>query len=138
MTKATGKKSKTQDHLDLEDILAALSKHQQAMKARQITNTKPLSFAGTNQHKNSWWIKINTKIKLILSTVGTITPYHSMGLSSGLSMLKTQPNSTPYNPLDSTAPRVKRGKEKEIPKVKRHTALKKVGPIVVCRVFVFQ
>lgn len=103
VTKATGKKSKTQVHLDLEDILVALSKHQQAIKARQITNTKPLSFA-----------------------VGTTTPYHSMGLNSGLSMLKTQQNSAPHNPLDSTAPRVKRGKEREIPKVKRPTALKKI------------
>uniref|UniRef100_A0A8C6T0T9 SECIS binding protein 2 like n=1 Tax=Neogobius melanostomus TaxID=47308 RepID=A0A8C6T0T9_9GOBI len=102
VTKATGKKSKTQV-LDLEDILAALSKHQQAARARQITNTKPLSF-----------------------TVGTTNPYHSMGFSSGLSMLKTQQTSVPHNPLDSTAPRVKRGKEREIPKVKRPTALKKI------------
>lgn len=102
VTKATGKKSKTQVHFDMEDILVALSKHQQAVKARQITNTKPLSFA-----------------------VGTITPYHNMGLC-GLSMLKASQNSVPHNPLDSTAPRAKRGKEREIPKVKRPTALKKI------------
>lgn len=31
------------------------------------------------------------------------------------------------NPLDSTAPKVKRGKEREIAKLKRPTALKKVN-----------
>ncbi|XP_055086923.1 selenocysteine insertion sequence-binding protein 2-like isoform X2 [Periophthalmus magnuspinnatus] len=103
VTKATGKRSKAQVQLDMDDILTALAKHQQAMKARQITNTKPLSFA-----------------------VGTTLPYHSMSLSFGSAMLKTQQNCTPHNPLDSTAPRVKRGKEREIPKVKRPTALKKI------------
>lgn len=103
VTKATGKKNKTQVQLDMEDILTALAKHQQAMKARQITNTKPLSFA-----------------------VGTTTPYHSLSSSCASSMLKGQQNLTPHNPLDSTAPRVRRGKEREIPKVKRPTALKKI------------
>lgn len=37
--------------LDLGDMLAALEKHQQAMKARQLTNTKPLSFAGSQEVK---------------------------------------------------------------------------------------
>ncbi|XP_062860757.1 selenocysteine insertion sequence-binding protein 2-like [Trichomycterus rosablanca] len=32
----------------------------------------------------------------------------------------------PHNMLDSTAPKIKRGKEREVPKVKRPTALKKV------------
>ncbi|MEQ2209873.1 hypothetical protein XENOCAPTIV_005096, partial [Xenoophorus captivus] len=41
-TKAAGKKSKTLVELDLGDMLAALEKQQQAMKARQLTNTKPL------------------------------------------------------------------------------------------------
>ncbi|XP_031162081.1 selenocysteine insertion sequence-binding protein 2-like isoform X2 [Sander lucioperca] len=104
-TKAAGKKSKTSVELDLGDMLAALEKHQQAMKARQLTNTKPLSF-----------------------TVGTTTPFHGSGLTSMPSMLKghQQPFSAPHNALDSTAPRIKRGKEREIPKVKRPTALKKI------------
>ncbi|XP_041841870.1 selenocysteine insertion sequence-binding protein 2-like [Melanotaenia boesemani] len=104
-TKAAGKKSKTSVELDLGDMLAALEKQQQAMKARQLTNTKPLSF-----------------------TVGTTTPFHSSGSTSVPSMLRghQQPHSAPHNALDSTAPRIKRGKEKEIPKVKRPTALKKI------------
>lgn len=53
VTKATGKKNKTQVQLDMEDILTALAKHQQAMKARQITNTKPLSFAGAYIHNKT-------------------------------------------------------------------------------------
>ncbi|XP_042254841.1 selenocysteine insertion sequence-binding protein 2-like isoform X1 [Thunnus maccoyii] len=105
LTKAAGKKSKTPVELDLGDMLAALEKHQQAMKARQLTNTKPLSF-----------------------TVGTTTPFHSSASTNLPSMLKghQQPYSGPHNALDSTAPRVKRGKEREIPKVKRPTALKKI------------
>ncbi|XP_040913947.1 selenocysteine insertion sequence-binding protein 2-like [Toxotes jaculatrix] len=104
-TKAAGKKSKTSVELDLGDMLAALEKHQQAMKARQLTNTKPLSF-----------------------TVGTTTPFHSSSSTNVPSTLKghQQPYSAPHNALDSTAPRMKRGKEREIPKVKRPTALKKI------------
>ncbi|XP_029598814.1 selenocysteine insertion sequence-binding protein 2-like [Salmo trutta] len=42
-------------------------------------------------------------------------------------MLKAQQaHSAPLNMLDSSAPRLKRGKEREIPKVKRPTALKKI------------
>ncbi|CAG5858930.1 unnamed protein product, partial [Menidia menidia] len=103
-TKAAGKKSKTSVELDLGDMLAALEKQQQAMKARQLTNTKPLSF-----------------------TVGTTAPFHCSG-SSLPSMLRghQQPYTAPQNALDSTPPRIKRGKEREIPKVKRPTALKKI------------
>lgn len=103
--KAAGKKSKTSVELDLGDMLAALEKQQQAMKARQLTNTKPLSF-----------------------TVGTTTPFHSSGSTGVPSMLRghQQSHSAPHNALDSTAPRIKRGKEREIPKVKRPTALKKI------------
>ncbi|KAL1007563.1 hypothetical protein UPYG_G00088420 [Umbra pygmaea] len=107
LTKAAGKKSKTPVQLDLGDMLAALEKQQQAMKARQINNTKPLSF-----------------------TVGTSAPFHGPGLCAGsgmVSVLKNQQTcSAPHNMLDSSAPRLKRGKEREIPKVKRPTALKKI------------
>ncbi|XP_036590350.1 selenocysteine insertion sequence-binding protein 2-like isoform X2 [Trichosurus vulpecula] len=47
LSKAAGKKSKTPVQLDLGDMLAALEKQQQAMKARQITNTRPLSHTDT-------------------------------------------------------------------------------------------
>ncbi|MGH0118997.1 UNVERIFIED_CONTAM: hypothetical protein FKN15_003546, partial [Acipenser sinensis] len=103
LTKAAGKKRKTPVQLDLGDMLAALEKQQQAMKARQLTNTKPLSY-----------------------TVGTAAPFHSKDSSSKKLMLKSQPYTGPHNVLDSTAPRLKRGKEREVPKVKRPTALKKI------------
>ncbi|XP_035274957.1 selenocysteine insertion sequence-binding protein 2-like [Anguilla anguilla] len=103
LTKAAGKKSKTPVQLDLGDMLAALEKQQQAMKARQLTNTKPLSY-----------------------TVGTTTPFHSKDSSSKAPGLKGQPYAGPHNILDSSAPRMKRGKEREVPKVKRPTALKKI------------
>lgn len=48
LSKAAGKKSKTPVQLDLGDMLAALEKQQQAMKARQLTNTKPLSYTGAH------------------------------------------------------------------------------------------
>lgn len=56
--KAAGKKSKTSVELDLGDMLAALEKQQQAMKARQLTNTKPLSFTGIG--------KVNHMLKSVL------------------------------------------------------------------------
>ena len=46
LSKAAGKKNKTPVQLDLGDMLAALEKQQQAMKARQITNTRPLAYTG--------------------------------------------------------------------------------------------
>lgn len=46
LNKAAGRKSKAPVQLDLGDMLAALEKQQQAMKARQMTNTKPLSYSG--------------------------------------------------------------------------------------------
>ncbi|XP_072554399.1 selenocysteine insertion sequence-binding protein 2-like isoform X4 [Paramormyrops kingsleyae] len=105
LSKAAGKKSKTPVQLDLGDMLAALEKQQQAMKARQLTNTKPLSY-----------------------TVGTLTglPVKDSGGKFSGASARNQACTSPHNILDSSAPRVKRGKEREIPKAKRPTALKKV------------
>ncbi|XP_053573433.1 selenocysteine insertion sequence-binding protein 2-like isoform X2 [Bombina bombina] len=104
LSKASGKKSKTPVQLDLGDMLAALERQQAALKARQITNTRPLSY-----------------------TVGGAAPFHSKEHTNRNLFTKAQALlCSPPNPLDSTAPRVKRGKEKEIPKLKRPTALKKI------------
>ncbi|XP_025019913.1 selenocysteine insertion sequence-binding protein 2-like isoform X2 [Python bivittatus] len=103
VSKAAGKKSKTPVQLDLGDMLAALEKQQQAMKARQITNTRPLSY-----------------------TVGSAVPFHTKESTSRKSFSKGQPSVGCLNPLDSTAPKVKRGKERELSKLKRPTALKKI------------
>ncbi|KAG7276877.1 LOW QUALITY PROTEIN: hypothetical protein CRUP_008014 [Coryphaenoides rupestris] len=93
LTKAAGKKSKTPVQLDLGDMLAALEKHQQAMKARQWERRHPST---------------------------ALVPVAEHPLRPGQACLP------PHNALDSTAPRVKRGKEREVPKVKRPTALKKI------------
>ncbi|XP_036390867.1 selenocysteine insertion sequence-binding protein 2-like [Megalops cyprinoides] len=103
LRKAAGKKSKTPVQLDLGDMLAALEKQQQAMKARQLTKAKPLSY-----------------------TVGTTGLFNSKDSDSKAMTLKSQRYTVPHNMLDSTAPRVKRGKEREVPKVKRPTTLKKI------------
>ncbi|XP_053129013.1 selenocysteine insertion sequence-binding protein 2-like isoform X2 [Hemicordylus capensis] len=103
VSKAAGKKSKTPVQLDLGDMLAALEKQQQAMKARQITNTRPLSY-----------------------TVGSAAPFHTKEPANRKSLTKGQPSVGCLNPLDSTAPKVKRGKERELSKLKRPTALKKI------------
>ncbi|KAI1904071.1 hypothetical protein AGOR_G00001900 [Albula goreensis] len=103
LTKAAGKKSKTPVQLDLGDMLAALEKQQQAMRARQLTNTKPLSY-----------------------TVGATALFHTRDPGDKALAMKDQHYVAPHNILDSSAPRMKRGKEREIPKVKRPTALKKI------------
>ncbi|XP_058012497.1 selenocysteine insertion sequence-binding protein 2-like isoform X2 [Ahaetulla prasina] len=103
VSKAAGKKSKTPVQLDLGDMLAALEKQQQAMKARQITNTRPLSY-----------------------TVGSAVPFHTKESPSRKSFSKGQPSVGCINPLDTTSPKVKRGKERELSKLKRPTALKKI------------
>uniref|UniRef100_A0A8C1UIM9 SECIS binding protein 2 like n=1 Tax=Cyprinus carpio TaxID=7962 RepID=A0A8C1UIM9_CYPCA len=103
LSKAAGKKSRTPVQLDLGDMLAALEKQQQAMRARQLNNTKPLSY-----------------------TVGTVGALNSKdGGGSRVTGLKNT-YTPPHNILDSSAPRVKRGKEREIPKVKKTTAMKKI------------
>ncbi|ETE66291.1 COP9 signalosome complex subunit 2, partial [Ophiophagus hannah] len=100
VSKAAGKKSKTPVQLDLGDMLAALEKQQQAMKARQITNTRPLSY-----------------------TVGSPVPFHTKESTSRKSFSKGQPSVGCINPLDSTSPKVKRGKERELSKLKHHSLL---------------
>lgn len=100
LSKAAVKKSRTPVQLDLGDMLAALEKQQQAMRARQLNNTKPLTY-----------------------TVGTVG-VHSKDSSTSSAVKHTY--TPPHNILDSSAPRVKRGKEREIPKVKKTTAMKKI------------
>ncbi|XP_067874031.1 selenocysteine insertion sequence-binding protein 2-like isoform X2 [Heterodontus francisci] len=103
LNKAAGRKSKAPVQLDLGDMLAALEKQQQAMKAKQLTNTKPLSYS------------VGTTTLLSVKDCGSMKTLHKNQQFIGF-----------HNPLDSGAPRMKRGKEREIPKAKRPTALKKI------------
>lgn len=68
-------------------------------------------------------------VKLIsfLYLVGSAAPFHTKESANRKSLTKGQPSMGCLNPLDSTAPKVKRGKEREIAKLKRPTALKKVN-----------
>ncbi|XP_075818149.1 selenocysteine insertion sequence-binding protein 2-like [Microtus pennsylvanicus] len=103
LSKAAGKKNKTPVQLDLGDMLAALEKQQQAMKARQITNTRPLAYP-----------------------VATAAAFHTKDSATRKPLAKSQPCLTSSNSLDITSSKAKKGKEKEIAKLKRPTALKKV------------
>ncbi|XP_042543449.1 selenocysteine insertion sequence-binding protein 2-like isoform X2 [Dipodomys spectabilis] len=103
LSKAAGKKNKTPVQLDLGDMLAALEKQQQAMKARQITNTRPLSY-----------------------TVVTAGSFHTKDSTNRKPLTKSQPCLTSFNSLDIASSKAKKGKEKDIAKLKRPTALKKV------------
>lgn len=98
-------------------------------------DSKPLTVPTQMKHyEPAVHIHVHTLIFCLnanFSPVGTTTPFHGSGSSSVPSVLKgqQQPYAAPHNTLDSTAPRVKRGKEREIPKVKRPTALKKVNDL---------
>nr|XP_008519745.1 PREDICTED: selenocysteine insertion sequence-binding protein 2-like isoform X5 [Equus przewalskii] len=116
LSKAAGKKNKTPVQLDLGDMLAALEKQQQAMKARQITNTRPLSCTGDTVSLSS----------LLFGFVVTAASFHTKDSTNRKPLTKSQPCLTSFNSLDITSSKAKKGKEKEIAKLKRPTALKKV------------
>lgn len=88
LSKAAGKKNKTPVQLDLGDMLAALEKQQQAMKARQITNTRPLSY-----------------------TVVTAASFHTKDSTNRKPLAKGQPCLTSFNSLDiASSSKAKKGK----------------------------
>ncbi|XP_078478270.1 LOW QUALITY PROTEIN: selenocysteine insertion sequence-binding protein 2-like [Lampetra planeri] len=97
--KISGKKSKAPVQLDIGNMLAVLEKRHQSQKAGQ--DTKP-----------------------VVSVCG------------GLPVVQKQPapqkkppwqqEKIAHNPLDSTSPLVKKGKQREVPKAKKPTPLKKV------------
>ncbi|KAM9858319.1 selenocysteine insertion sequence-binding protein 2-like isoform 2-T2 [Aulostomus maculatus] len=97
--KLSGKKSKAPVQLDFGNMLAVLEKKQQSQKDKQ--DTKPVISVG-----------------------------------GGLPVIQKQPaaqkkppwqqDKIAHNPLDSTSPLVKKGKQREVPKAKKPTPLKKV------------
>uniref|UniRef100_A0A803J9A1 SECIS binding protein 2 n=1 Tax=Xenopus tropicalis TaxID=8364 RepID=A0A803J9A1_XENTR len=97
--KSTGKKSKALVQLDLGGMLAVLEGKQHTDKTKQ--NTKPL----------------------VLS-VGSGAPVLAREPVPVLKQPKQGP--APHNPLDSSAPLVKKGKQREVPKAKKPTSLKKI------------
>ncbi|XP_042176388.1 selenocysteine insertion sequence-binding protein 2 isoform X1 [Oncorhynchus tshawytscha] len=97
--KTSGKKSKVPVQLDIGNMLAVLEKKQQTQKYKQDTKGVILSVGGSLPvgHKN-------TLIQKKPLTQDKIA----------------------HNPLDSTSPLVKKGKQREVPKAKKPTPLKRV------------
>ncbi|XP_010605892.1 selenocysteine insertion sequence-binding protein 2 isoform X1 [Fukomys damarensis] len=98
--KNSGKKSQIPVQLDLGGMLAALEKKQHAQQAKQ--SSRPVVFS-----------------------VGAV-PVLSKEASSGERGHRFSQVKTPHNPLDSSAPLIKKGKQREVPKAKKPTSLKKI------------
>ncbi|XP_005408936.1 PREDICTED: selenocysteine insertion sequence-binding protein 2 isoform X1 [Chinchilla lanigera] len=98
--KNSGKKSQIPVQLDLGGMLAALEKKQHAQQAKQ--SSRPVVFS-----------------------VGAV-PVLSKEASSGERGRRFSQVKTPHNPLDSSAPLIKKGKQREVPKAKKPTSLKKI------------
>ncbi|XP_072243604.1 selenocysteine insertion sequence-binding protein 2 [Leuresthes tenuis] len=98
--KVSGKKSKAPVQLDIGNMLATLEKKQQSQKAKQ--DAKPV----------------------ILSVGGGLPVVPKQPLAQ--KKLHWQQDKIAHNPLDSTSPLVKKGKQREVPKAKKPTPLKKV------------
>lgn len=97
--KISGKKSKVPVQLDIGNMLAVLEKKQQSQKAKQDA-------------------------KQVISVGGGLPVVHMQP-----SIQKKPPwqqDKIAHNPLDSTSPLVKKGKQREVPKAKKPTPLKKV------------
>ncbi|XP_054583054.1 selenocysteine insertion sequence-binding protein 2 isoform X8 [Eptesicus fuscus] len=96
----SGKKSQTPVQLDLGGMLTALEKKQHSQNAKQ--SSKPVVFS-----------------------VGAV-PVLSKEATSGKKGPRFSQVKTPHNPLDSSAPLMKKGKQREVPRAKKPTSLKKI------------
>ncbi|XP_062985511.1 selenocysteine insertion sequence-binding protein 2 isoform X2 [Elgaria multicarinata webbii] len=100
-SKSSGKKSQIPVQLDLGGMLAALEQKQHVEKSKQPSKPVVLSVGGA--------VTLLSKESMIVTK--------SQQLNQG---------KTPHNPLDSSAPLVKKGKQREVPKAKKPTSLKKI------------
>ncbi|XP_041602068.1 selenocysteine insertion sequence-binding protein 2 isoform X5 [Vulpes lagopus] len=98
--KNSGKKSQLPVQLDLGGMLAALEKKQHSQSSKP--SSKPVVFS-----------------------VGAV-PVLSRDTASGKKGHHFSQVKTPHNPLDSSAPLMKKGKQREVPKAKKPTSLKKI------------
>ncbi|KAK2500191.1 hypothetical protein MC885_017287 [Smutsia gigantea] len=98
--KSSGKKSQIPVQLDLGGMLTALEKKQHSQNAKQ--SSRPVVFS-----------------------VGAV-PVLSKDSVVGRKGHRISQVKTPHNPLDSSAPLVKKGKQREVPKAKKPTSLKKI------------
>ncbi|KAM9168142.1 selenocysteine insertion sequence-binding protein 2 isoform 2-T2 [Mergus octosetaceus] len=100
-SKSNSKKSQTPVQLDLGGMLAVLEQKQQTEKSKQ--SSKPVVFS------------VGGAMPLLSKEPATATKSHRLNQGK-----------MPHNPLDSSAPLVKKGKQREVPKAKRPTPLKKI------------
>ncbi|NXN63092.1 SEBP2 protein, partial [Himantopus himantopus] len=100
-SRSSGKKSQIPVRLDLGGMLAVLEQKQQTEKSKQSSKPVVLSVGGA--------------IPLLSKEPATATKSHRLNQGK-----------MPHNPLDSSAPLVKKGKQREVPKAKRPTRLKKI------------
>ncbi|XP_074923299.1 selenocysteine insertion sequence-binding protein 2 isoform X4 [Chelonoidis abingdonii] len=100
-SKSSGKKSQIPVKLDLGGMLAVLEQKQHAEKSKQSSKPVVLSVGGA--------------IPLLSKEPTTVTKNQQLNQGK-----------TPHNPLDSSAPLVKKGKQREVPKAKKPTSLKKI------------
>ncbi|NXF05158.1 SEBP2 protein, partial [Smithornis capensis] len=100
-SRSSGKKSQIPVQLDLGGMLAVLEQKQQTEKSKQ--SSKPVVFS------------VGGAIPLLSKEPATATRNHRLDQGK-----------MPHNPLDSSAPLVKKGKQREVPKAKRPTPLKKI------------
>ncbi|XP_042637652.1 selenocysteine insertion sequence-binding protein 2 [Orycteropus afer afer] len=98
--KSSGKKSEIPVQLDLGRMLMALEKKQHSQNAKQ--SSKP-----------------------VVLSVGAV-PVLSKDTTLGMKNHHLNQVQTPHNPLDSSAPLRKKGKQREVPKAKKPTSLKKI------------
>ncbi|XP_016321296.1 selenocysteine insertion sequence-binding protein 2-like isoform X2 [Sinocyclocheilus anshuiensis] len=98
-TQTSQKKSKVPVQLDLGNMLTVLEQKQQSQKSTQ--DQRPLT----------------------LSVGGALPVVHK---EPSVQKKPWQQEKTPHNPLDSTCPLVKKGKQREVPKAKKPTPLKRV------------
>ncbi|XP_032941297.1 selenocysteine insertion sequence-binding protein 2 isoform X2 [Catharus ustulatus] len=100
-SRSSGKKSQIPVQLDLGGMLAVLEQKQQTEKSKQSLKPVVLSVGGA--------------MPLLSKDPATATRTHRLNQGK-----------MPHNPLDSSAPLVKKGKQREVPKTKRPTPLKKI------------
>ncbi|NWW38577.1 SEBP2 protein, partial [Panurus biarmicus] len=100
-SRSSGKKSQIPVQLDLGGMLAVLEQKQQTEKSKQ--SPKPVVFS------------VGGAVPLLSKDSATATRSH-----------RSNQGKMPHNPLDSSAPLVKKGKQREVPKAKRPTPLKKI------------
>lgn len=98
-TQTSQKKSKVPVQLDLGNMLMVLEQKQQSQKSKQ--DQRPVT----------------------LSVGGALPVVHK---EPSVQKKPWQQEKTPHNPLDSTCPLVKKGKQREVPKAKKPTPLKRV------------